>query len=140
LVRPRSPKHHRFFFKVIELAYHNWPETHAFQPDSTEHLRAWLLIRAGYRLIIGNMLSVNDWGNISKLADFLAMLTHEIRTHGFAFPVLRDGMIEIQMPKSIKWSELDQKEFAPIAEAVFDEIEIQTGMKIADFKDSKSSP
>ena len=43
----RSKKHHRFFFAAIAEAHKNWPESHEFQTDHVERLRAWLLCKAG---------------------------------------------------------------------------------------------
>ena len=45
----RSTPDHRRFFARIHAAFHHWPEAHEFQPDDAEHLRAWLLCKAGYR-------------------------------------------------------------------------------------------
>jgi hypothetical protein len=45
----RSPADHRRFFGVIKAAFLHWPEKHEFQPEDPEHLRAWLLCRAGYK-------------------------------------------------------------------------------------------
>lgn len=133
LKKTRSGKAHRLYFKVIELAYKNWPENHDFQPSGPEHLRAWLQVRVGYAGRVGNMLPAN-LSDAVKLADFLTMLAHEIRLHNFAFPTINNGTIEIVVPQSIAYSELDEKEFAPIRQAVFEEIEMQTGIPISDLK------
>src|SRR6187549_2868611 len=62
-VTPRSPKQHRAFFRMIDLALRAWPEAYTeFQPegvsdkDRHEHLRAYLLCLAGWRRLIGQPL------------------------------------------------------------------------------------
>ena len=48
--KPRSNPQHRRFFGMIAAAYHQWPEQfQEFQPLDVEHLRAWLLVKAGHR-------------------------------------------------------------------------------------------
>ena len=47
---PRSVPQHRRFFGVISAAYHQWPHDHSFQPDNSEHLRAYLLVAAGWKV------------------------------------------------------------------------------------------
>lgn len=45
---PRNAERHRLFFAILKPALEQWPETHPFQPLSTEHLRAWLLYQVGW--------------------------------------------------------------------------------------------
>lgn len=129
LKKPRSPKAHRHFFAVIDAAHENWPEDHEFQPTSPEHLRAWLLVRTGYADTIGNLLDMRR-PTMEKLEDFLEMCLVAMKNRGYVFPAERDGYLEAHFPKSIAYAELDQKEFAPIAEAVFAEIEKHIGLPI----------
>jgi hypothetical protein len=51
MTKSRSIEQHNRFFAIVSALYHQWPERHPFQPDSEEHLRAWLLIKAGHRII-----------------------------------------------------------------------------------------
>ena len=48
LPAPRNVERHRLLFAILKLALEQWPETHAFRPMSTEHLRSWLLVEAGW--------------------------------------------------------------------------------------------
>lgn len=129
LIKARSPRHHKFFFAAIDAAHENWPEDHEFQPTSSEHLRAWLLVRTGYADTIGNLLDMRR-PTLEKLEDFLEMCLVAMKNRGYVFPAERDGYLEAHFPKSIAYAELDQKEFAPIAEAVFAEIEKHIGLPI----------
>jgi hypothetical protein len=49
--KQRSINQHNRFFALVAALYQQWPERHPFQPDSEEHLRAWLLIKADHRII-----------------------------------------------------------------------------------------
>lgn len=51
MTKPRSIDQHNRFFALVAALYDNWPERHPFQPDNAEHLRAWLLVKAGHRVI-----------------------------------------------------------------------------------------
>ena len=47
--KPRSAPQLRRFFAMLRAMYQHWPEDTQFQPESEEHLRKFILIRAGYR-------------------------------------------------------------------------------------------
>lgn len=46
--RNRSSPHHRRYFAMIGLAFHNWPEGHKYQPLTPEGLREYLQTKAGW--------------------------------------------------------------------------------------------
>ena len=125
LVKARSPRHHRFFFAVIAHAYENWPEAHDFQPDSAEHLRAWLLTHTKHKFRLGNGLNAEKPDPL-KMVDFVEMCLFEVRKSGYGFVVMEsNGEMTMHFPKSINYAELDQEEFAPIADDVFAVIEAE---------------
>lgn len=49
--KPRSLDQHRRFFGLCRALFLHWPEAHAFKPDNEEHLRAYLLVKAGHRSV-----------------------------------------------------------------------------------------
>lgn len=49
--KQRSIEQHRRFFGLMAALYEHWPESHRFRPDNSEHLRAWLLVRAGHHVV-----------------------------------------------------------------------------------------
>jgi hypothetical protein len=49
--RPRSLPQHKRFFGLVRALHHHWPEQLEFQPDNEDHLRAYLLVKAGYRSV-----------------------------------------------------------------------------------------
>lgn len=138
LVKPRSPKHHKMFFAFIDDACENWPLDHPdFQPMNSEQLRAWLLCQTVHSARIGNMLEVAN-PSLEKMIDFFGMAMHAVKVHGFGQPVVTEtGHLELVVPKSIAWAELDEKEFRPIAEEIYALIEDHTGLKIKEWKKTK---
>lgn len=116
LTKPRSPKHHRHFFAIIDRAFANWPENHRHQPDNPEHLRAWLLVQAGHRDVIHDNPD-------HPSAEFITAIVSRVRETGYAFPAVHCGALAVAFPRSINWETLDQKDFNPIAESVYAVIE-----------------
>lgn len=132
--KKRSLSHHRLFFAAVSAAFDNWPLEHRFLPSCEEHLRAWLLVQVGHHNVIGQNLI--DQGDIFRVVDFTERLLTAVRQfggYGFVEIASRKSII-VKYPKSIAYRELDQKAFAPIAEAVFQIIEEETGIKIENLK------
>ena len=46
----RSYQQLKRLMKLRSVAYKHWPHDHYFQPDSEEHLRAWLIVKAGFAI------------------------------------------------------------------------------------------
>lgn len=44
----RSAPQNRRYFKLIKAAFHQWPESHEFQPRDSENLRKFLQCKAGH--------------------------------------------------------------------------------------------
>ena len=126
----RSLPHHRRFFGLIDAAFQNWNHDHEFQPDDAKHLRAYLLCRAGYRQSREVPVAYSD-GNpaLAKLtAIAVEAALKEAGAYAFIRPHPDGGSIAVYRAKSIKWSELPQKDFAPLAEAVEQIIEAELGV------------
>lgn len=135
LSRARSPQDHRRFFAVIQRAYENWNHAHEFQPTSSEHLRAFLLCRAGYHDVTTVPVEfVEGEPQLLKLVSLAveASVKAALASGDFAFTRIHGEGIAVFRPKSISWSTIDQKAFGPIREAVEEVIEAETGIKIED--------
>jgi hypothetical protein len=118
------------FFAAISAAFSNWPINHSFLPSNEEHLRAYLLVKAEHCNIIGQNLI--DEGDIFRVADFTDRLMSAVRgggQYGFVEVTGRKSLV-VRFPKSISFRELDQKAFAPIAQRVFDIIEVELGVPV----------
>ena len=132
-VTPRSPKQHRAFFRMIGLGLQAWPEGFEFQPegvseqDRRDHLRAWLLCRAGWRRMIGQPLEPGA-GDVETDRFWAAMLYAS--RHCIVFRVEHEGKKFGVAPKSIAWGECDPIDFRTVFEEVKFLIEDICGIKI----------
>lgn len=125
----RSPADHRRFFGLIRATFHHWPEFHDFAPDNEEHLRKWLLCKAGYRDV--TMIPVefaDDQPGLMRLITIAAESAVKA-AGGYAFMRPHGDGIAVFAAKSIKWDTLDQKQFNAIRDAVESVIEAETGLK-----------
>ncbi len=137
LTKPRSSPDHRRLFALIAKAFHQWPEASEFQPTSAEHLRAYLQCKVGYHectpVFTGNLrLSPEDkQGNVAfqlVTAAVEATVAASLAEGTYAFVRVHGDTVAVFRPKSIAWSELDQKAFGPIREAIEAEIESALGV------------
>jgi len=128
--KPRSVEQHRRFFGLIAAAFHHWPDGHEFQPSSSEHLRAWLLCKAGYRDVVTVPVE-SDHPAIIKLA-LLAVegALRAARAHAFVRP--HGSGLAVFTAKSISFHALPHGEFQSVNDAVQEIIEGETGMRVDD--------
>ena len=127
--KARSPADHRRFFKLIGATYHHWPESSEFQPDNAEHLRAYLLCKAGYRDVTTIPVEFGEDQPVLMRLVALAAEAAVKAAKGFAFIRPHGQALAVFFAKSIAWDKLDQKHFNKIRDAVEEVIEAETGMK-----------
>lgn len=124
--RPLDNDEHRgFFFKAISVAYENWPENHEFQPETKDHLRAWLLIEAKQSRtadFIGDLVITKK--NIAAMAELWDIPINHMR-----FGRLADGL-RVLAPISMKKLMLSKKQFDAAALAVYPIIEAAIGVGV----------
>lgn len=127
--KARSLPDHRRFFGLIRATLHHWNEMNDFQPDNEEHLRKWLLCKAGYRDV--TMIPcefAEDQPGVLKLA-MLAVEAALKASGTYSFVRPHGAGLAVFSAKSIAWDKLSQHEFHEIRDAVTAVIEDQTGMK-----------
>jgi hypothetical protein len=125
---PRSGPDHKRFFSLVNAAFTHWKSTHDFEPDNPEHLRAWLLCRAGYcEKTPIECPVVEDNPAIAKL---IALACEGVMraSKGRGFIKVYGDRIIVYSPKSISWDKLDQKAFNEIRERVTGVIESELGV------------
>lgn len=127
---PRSQSHHKFFFAAIADACANWPETHRFQPDSPEHLRAWLLCQANHRNTTKHI--IEDGCDPKILADLIEASIKQ--SGGYGFVAHTSEFIAVLTAKSIAWAKLDQKQFNQISNDVSAILAKEIQLTLDDFK------
>jgi hypothetical protein len=120
---PRSSDDHRRFFGLVSAAFEQWPDGFEFQPDNAEHLRAWLLCKAGHR----NTTMVDT----DEPASAVLVVEAAFKAAGaYAFVRPYGDGLAVYAPKSIKFEQADQKKFNPIRDAVSEIIEQIVGVPI----------
>lgn len=119
--RPRSSDDHRRFFGLVKAAFEQWPESHEFQPDNPEHLRAWLLCRVNHRK--STVIETEE------PASAVLVVEAAFRAAGaYAFVRPYGAGLAVHSPRSLSWDELDQKKFGPIRDEVSALIESIVGV------------
>lgn len=121
--KPRSVDQHRRFFAVIKAAFDNWPEAHSFQPDSAEHLRAWLLVKAKHRVINEFYLD----GDADEMARVIPVITASmLRKHSWAWA--KGNCLYVCVPVSINFETVSHQEFQKINDDVDEIIRVEAGL------------
>jgi hypothetical protein len=128
ITKHRSSPDHRRFFAVIQRAFEHWPEAHeTFAPESPEHLRAWLLCKAGFREATPIMLPDDATDHMRGL--FRLAIEASVRAAGgYAWVVPYQSGAAVVKPKSIAWSKVGQSEFSEIRSAVEEIIAAEVGV------------
>jgi hypothetical protein len=132
LIKARSLPDHRRLFGVIRAAFDNWPHDHDFTPDDAEHLRAYLLCKAGYSEM--TPIEAEFASERPAMARLVALsIEAALRAaNGHAFVRVHGDRIGVFKPKSIAFDKLSQRDFVPIREAVEAVIETELGVTADD--------
>lgn len=116
---------------MIHAAYDHWPSSHEFQPDSAEHLRAWLTCKAGYRE--STIIDLPDGATDGMQRLFVLAIEASVKAvDGLGFVRPYNGSVVVFKPRSIAWDKLGQREFSQVRDAISDVIEAETGIKVDD--------
>lgn len=129
--KDRSAPDHRRLFGLIKAAFMHWPEGHEFEPADAEHLRFWLLCKAGFCERTPITFELVDNPRSAKLLAF-ACETVMRASQGRGFVKVHGDIVIIFTPKSIAWDKLDQKAFNDIRDRVTAEIEAALRMSADD--------
>jgi hypothetical protein len=125
--KPRSIDQHRRFFKVVAQAFHHWPANHDFQPDNAEHLRKWLLVKVGHRIVQTIDMARTDKQSL-KMAE--AAATAAMRALGdYCWVIPHNGKLFVAAAKSIAFDKCPHADFVAINDLVDGLIETETGIK-----------
>ena len=122
--KPRSHQDHKRFFAMIDAAFHHWPHSHEFEPDSSEHLRSWLLCKANYRT--NTLITIDDPAHMQQAMRGAEAALNAAGTYAFIRPA-RDGCAVVRA-KSIHWQTLGQQAFGKLREDVETIIHAELGM------------
>jgi len=125
--KPRSLPQHNRFFALVAAAFHQWPERGAgdnrFRPDSEDHLRAWLLCKAGHRHI-ATFHTDADADSVAALIPIVFLMM--ANKHAWSW---RDGDdIKVCVAKSQSFAAMTHQEFCALSDAVEEVIRVETGL------------
>jgi len=108
----RSSNSHRAYFAEINDGFQNLPEHQAERFPTANHLRKWLLIRAGYRdertIVLANKAEA------LRVAAFIEPMD------SFAVVVPREATVVVMTAKSQSYKAMGRAEFQRSKEAVLD--------------------
>jgi len=122
---PRNSRRHRKFFATIAEAFTQWPAAHAFQPVDVEHLRAWLLVQAGYCATMDLPVSRREMDLARRLTEGVLMFSGS--KHVFLH-VTTGGGLQARRPRSMSFSAMSEAEMRPVMTRVFEIIRAEAGL------------
>jgi hypothetical protein len=131
--KPRSIDQHRRFYGLVAKAFEQWPHAAEFQPESAEHLRKYLICRAGPQWRNVTEIPVpfaEDQPALTRLAATMMQQAAEA-AGGYAFPRVdaNGGRVALYTAKSIKFAEMPHLEFCALSEAVDEVIKAELGVE-----------
>lgn len=118
--KPRSVEQLRRFFGVLRAMFAHWPERCEFRPDNEEHLRKWVLIKAGHRDTTDVAVPfAEDQPGLTKLVA-VAVEACVRGAGGYAFirPHPEGGLLRVFKAKSIAFDKLGQADFNKLNDEV----------------------
>lgn len=123
----RSLPQHKRLFGLVRAAHMHWPEASEFTPFSEEHLRKWLLCKAGHYTVKTLTLADMTTGAATAL---LETAFHAARAYSFVKGTA--GQVHIFTPKSIAFDKLDHKAACKLFDEIGAVIECELGIKAED--------
>lgn len=126
----RSLPQHRRYMALCGAAYLMWRETNeTFRPKSADHLRYYLEVQAG-AFVVTKTARILSADPDKVYALMRAFLEHSDDEKLF---IELDGNLLIEKKaKSVAFSEMSQKEFADLAQAVEEIIEAELGVSASE--------
>lgn len=119
----RSGKSHNHFFAALNDAWLNLPEGEAERFPSSEHLRKWALIRAGYRDERTFVAASKAEGE--RLVAFVKPMDD------YAVVVRRDAVVTVYTAKSQSVKAMGKADFQASKDAVLEKVAALIGMQPA---------
>ena len=113
----RSLPQHRRFMALVAAYFKHWPEWHDFQPDNSEHLRAWALIKAGHF-------------DVANIQPETILRFESLHSQGsYSFVTARGNAIAIYWPKSIAFRKCQQREAVEVLGKAEEVLEAESRIK-----------
>jgi hypothetical protein len=111
----------------VRAAFEQWPEANPFEPADPEHLRAWLICRAGWREATPIELPAEATPHMLDL--MRTSIEAAIRAcGGHAFLTQHRDVVYVVRPKSVAYAAMGFAQFVELREAVEQVIEAEIGV------------
>jgi hypothetical protein len=126
ITQPRSVPHNAFFHVFVQEAYDIWPAGKKTKLRDWKHLRAWLLVKAGYckheEIDVGDAsLEV-----INTIVTGLRKFHDDDDRYYWYHPI--GTVLHMWRPLSLKFESIDEHDFVPLAEEIYRIIFENTGL------------
>lgn len=120
----RSSPDHKRYFGLIRVAFHHWPEGHAFKPDDETHLRKWLQVKANYRTVT----PIEIEGDVDPKVIAGASIAAIEACGSYPFVTVHNNTVYVHAPKSIQFKKLMRADWNELREKVEAVLENELGM------------
>mgnify|MGYP005606360083 FL=1 len=128
--KPRSVEQLRRFFAMLRAMFSHWPESSDFRPESEEHLRKFVLVKAGHRETVDVPVAfAEDQPGLTKLASLaIEAALKAAGAYAFIRPHPEGGLVRVFKAKSIAFDKIGQAEFNALHDAVDTVYASETGL------------
>jgi len=117
----RSSQENRLFFDFIKQCYENWPLSSKFKPDSSEHLRAYLGVRAGHSLT--ERVEIEGQVYPEHIQIVALGLLRAIKQHSFIKIADTGEYFDVAYPKSMSFDKIGEKAFNQLFKNIVEIVE-----------------
>lgn len=122
----RSDASHRAYFAAINECWQNLPEDKQAQYPTSEHLRKWALVKAGYR-DERSIVCVSP-SEARRIAAFIMPIDD------YAVVLASDAVVKVYTAKSQSYRAMGKAEFQKSKDAVLDVLAKLLGVSVDDLK------
>lgn len=122
-IEDRSPESHRHYFACVNEAFSNMPEVHKGRWATSDHLRKWALIQAGYR-------KETNFVTKSK-AEALRFAACLRSLDEYAEVIVEGSIVSHRIAKSQAMSAMQRREFQESKDGVLDVLANLIGVSVA---------
>jgi len=116
--KPRSLDQHRRFFGLVRACFHHWPEAHEFQPDNEEHLRAYLLVKAGHRSI--KEFYIAETAANESIAQLIPIVS-AVMLHRYCWSWVSGDAIKVCAPLTTNFREMKHEDAYHVIDKMYEE-------------------
>lgn len=125
--KQRSLPQHRRLHGIIGTVFKNWPADHEFTPESEDHLRAWLVVKAGPEFRYVDHINCPYAEGEPSVTRLIAIsmessmrMNRERGAYSFVRPHPDGGSVAVYSAKSTKFNRMPHLMFCALSSAIDD--------------------